>query len=112
MKTIKISKSAFMKGLQCPKALYLKKYHPELEDEVSAAQQAVFDTGHSVGDLAKQLFPGGTDLSTYIPNNFRAVFYQTKKLVWQKQVIYEAGFSYDDNLCFSDILVPAGNKWR
>ncbi len=112
MRTFKISKSAFLKGLQCPKALYLKKYHPELEDEVSAAQQAVFDTGHSVGDLAKQLFPGGTDLDAYIPDNLGAVFYETKKLVSRKQVIYEAGFAYDNNLCFSDILVPEGNKWR
>lgn len=26
-----LSKSAFVRGIQCHKSLYLKKYHPELE---------------------------------------------------------------------------------
>jgi hypothetical protein len=98
--------------MQCPKALFLKKYHPELEDEVSEAQQAIFDMGHNVGDLAKQLFPGGTDLDEFIPGQIGMVFSRTAELVKQKQIIYEAGFSYDDNLCFSDILVPSGDKWK
>ena len=112
MKQYNLSKSAFIKGLQCHKALYLKKHHPELEDEVSKAQQAVFDTGHSIGHLAKQLFPGGTDLGEYIPDQLQIVFDRTKDLVKEKQIIYEAGFTFDNNLCFSDIVVPAGNKWR
>ncbi len=106
-----LSKSAFTKGLQCHKALYLKKHHPEFEDKVSDAQQAIFNTGHNVGHLATELFPGGVDLGAFIPDQIAKVFDETKKLVEQKQIIYEAGFSFDNNLCFSDIVVPKGNKW-
>lgn len=53
---INISKSSFIRGLQCHKSLYLKKHHPELEDEVSESQQAVFDKGTNVGILAQKLF--------------------------------------------------------
>lgn len=112
MSPINLSKSAFTKGLQCYKALYLKKHFPELEDQVSESQQAIFNTGHNVGHLAKQLFPGGVDLGSYIPDQINKVFEETKKLLQQKQIIYEAGFSFDNNLCFSDIVVPKGNKWK
>ena len=54
-----LSKSLYIKGCQCPKALWLKKYHPELADEISAEQQALFDSGTNVGILAQQLFPDG-----------------------------------------------------
>jgi len=111
MKKFNISKSAFTKGLQCQKALYLRKHYPELEDQVSEAQQAIFDTGHNIGHLAKELFPGGVDLGAYIPGQINKVFEETGKLIQQKQIIYEAGFSYDDNLCFSDIVVPKEDKW-
>jgi hypothetical protein len=56
-----LSKSTFIKGMQCHKAFYLNKHHKELKEEVSAAQEAIFTQGTSVGELATQLFPGGVD---------------------------------------------------
>ena len=106
-----ISKSAFIRGLQCYKSLYLKKHHPELEDKVSESQQAIFDSGHEIGFLATKLFPSGVDLSEYIPKQMSKVFKETLTLMNNKKIIYEAGFSYDDLICFSDIVVPKGNKW-
>jgi len=79
-KKITISKSAFTRGLQCHKSLYLKKHHPNLEDPISKAQQAVFDGGTNVGILAQQLFPGGVDLGGYIPGNFPKAFSETHRL--------------------------------
>jgi len=37
-----LSKTLFIKGLQCHKALYLHKYHPELKDEISPCQRGAF----------------------------------------------------------------------
>ena len=54
-----LSKSTFLKGLQCEKALYFHKHHYKLKDEITETQQAIFDQGNSVGVLAHQLFPGG-----------------------------------------------------
>jgi len=56
---IYLSKSLFVRGLQCHKSLYLQKYSPELKEEVSEVTQKRFDSGKDVGSLAQQLFPGG-----------------------------------------------------
>lgn len=56
------SRSLYIKGVQCHKALWFHKYRPELKDEVSASQQAAFDSGTDVGILAQRLFPGGTEV--------------------------------------------------
>ena len=58
-----LSKSTFIKGVQCEKALYLHKYNRELADDISPQQQAVFESGTSVGLLAQELFPQGVDAS-------------------------------------------------
>jgi hypothetical protein len=55
--TFYLSKTLFIKGLQCHKALYLQKYHPELKDDVSDAKEALFSSGRDVGVFAQQLFP-------------------------------------------------------
>ena len=57
-----LSKSLFIKGLQCHKCLHLNKYHPELKDEITPQLQAMFDSGTEVGILAQQLFPGGIEV--------------------------------------------------
>jgi hypothetical protein len=56
-----LSKSTFMKGCQCPKALWLQKKKPDLQDESDSKQEAIFQQGHNVGELACGLFPGGVD---------------------------------------------------
>jgi len=106
-----LSKSAFIIGLQCHKALYLKKHHPELEDAISEAQQAIFDKGTNVGLLAQHLFPGGTDLGVYIPEKFFEVFRKTAYLVYKDEPIYEAGFTKNNLLCFMDLMVKEKGNW-
>ena len=49
-----LSKSRFTAGLQCLKRLYLEYHRRELADPVSESQQDIFDTGTSVGELARQ----------------------------------------------------------
>ena len=65
----KLSKSTFIRGLQCEKSLYLYKHHYNLKDPVSPQLQAIFNQGHRVGELAQGLFPGGVDASP--PNHFK-----------------------------------------
>jgi hypothetical protein len=108
-----ISKSSFLKGLQCQKALYLSKFRPELRDEISALQQAVFDSGTRVGILAQQLFPGGVDAGFQTPDQIQEAIDMTMRLVrLGTPVIYEAGFSGGDLHCFVDILVHDSKGWH
>ncbi len=56
-----LSKSTFLKGCQCTKALYLSKHNRALREEPDAAVAQIFTLGKKVGELAGQLFPGGVD---------------------------------------------------
>lgn len=112
-KKLNISKSSFTRGLQCNKSLYLKKHHPNLEDPISEAQQAVFDGGTNVGILATQLFPGGIDLDKYIPSDFPQAFSETNRLLKEESaIVYEAGFKHENLLCFMDILTKEGDTYK
>ncbi|MFC2083633.1 DUF2779 domain-containing protein [Bacteroidota bacterium] len=106
MKKFLLSKSSFLKGVQCKKFLYLYKYHPELQDEIGELQKSIFEKGISVGKVAQQLFPGGTDVSPKTYNKFNASLNLTKRLLKEKNnTIYEAAFLYNDIIVFSDIAV-------
>ena len=107
-----LSKSTYIKGLQCKKALYLKKFHPEFSDKISEKQEAVFKTGTDIGLLAQQLFPNGIDAGPKDYKEYFKSFKYTQQLIDDDvDVIYEAGFCYNYVMCFVDILVRSGNKW-
>ncbi|MDX9749594.1 MAG: DUF2779 domain-containing protein [Flavobacteriales bacterium] len=108
-----LSKSSYVKGCQCPKALWLHKHRRDLIPPVSPAQQAVFDTGHAVGMLARQLFPGGVDLSPASARDFSQSIEATRRAVADGvPVIYEAAFVHDGVLAALDILVRDGDGWK
>jgi len=50
-----ISKSTFIRGLQCEKSLYLYKYNYGLKDPTPSSLQAVFDQGTNIGVLTQDL---------------------------------------------------------
>ena len=108
-----LSKSTFIKGVQCEKALYLHKFNSELADEISQQQEAVFQTGTNVGVLAQELFPGGIDASPKDYTKYFESFKYTQQLIDEgAEVIYEAGFCFDYVMCFIDVLVKKDGKWH
>jgi len=58
-----LSKSLYTRAIQCPKSLWLKKHNPEVLTPPDASAQAVFETGHAVGELACELFPDGVEVA-------------------------------------------------
>ena len=107
-----LSKSTFLRGLQCVKSLYLYKNFIQTRDMVSAEQQAIFNRGNNVGVLAQKLFPGGTDATPAKRSNNIAAVENTRKLIESGvEVIYEAAFQYEQVLAILDILVKKGDKW-
>ena len=109
----KISKSRFVSGAQCEKKLYFDLYRKDLKPPVSAQQQALFDTGHEIGHLAQQVFPGGIDLSPETYFDFSDAIDQTREAITKgQQTIYEAAFYYDEVLAALDILHHEnGERW-
>jgi hypothetical protein len=107
-----ISKSSFIKGIQCDKQLYLYKYHYDWMDEVSESQQIIFNRGHDVGELAQKLFPGGIK-ATEDPRKPAQAIERTIELIESgAKVIYEAAFGFDEVLVIADIIVWDGNTWN
>jgi hypothetical protein len=107
-----LSKTSFLKSVQCTKAFFLYKNHYQLKDPLPKEKQAVFNRGHQVGMLAQSLFPGGVDVSPTHVAKFNDSVKKTKELIEQGQkVIYEAAFVYDGVLIALDILVNEGDKW-
>ena len=89
-----LSKSSYIRGRQCPKALWLSKHRRDLKAPVDEAKQAIFNTGTEVGLLARGLFPGGVDCSPLSPNDFGPAILATKAAIQRgERVIYEAAFS-------------------
>lgn len=113
MKKPILSKSTFIKGLQCEKALYLYKNHYNLRDEVSAQLQDIFSQGTNVGVLAQGLFPGGVDAS---PENYyemaKSVIKTLQFIKNKETIIYEATFQYNEVMAALDILVKDQDGWK
>ena len=109
-----LSKSTYIKGEQCEKALYLFKNRPFLRDKLSMEQRAKFKRGTDVGILAQQYFPGGMNMTPSSPSQFSKKVVETLKNLTNPavNVMYEAVFQYDDTLIMLDIIVRDGDKWR
>jgi hypothetical protein len=113
MKSYTLSKSSFIKGIQCEKQLYLYKHFYKLRDPISEEQQAIFTRGTNVGKLAQNLFPGGVDLSPSNPFQYeKAAKLTQEKIQSGVKVFYEPSFIYDELLVAVDILVWQKNKWH
>lgn len=109
-----LSKSTYIKGEQCIKALYLFKNRPFLRDKLSLEKIAKFRRGTDVGILAQQYFPGGINMTPKSPALFDKMVKETMENLNNPNVnvMYEAVFQYDDTLIMLDIIVRDGDKWR
>jgi len=111
-----LSKSTFMRGIKCPKSLYLNKHKRRLgieSDAYSAQAMAIFDQGTNVGELATQLFPGGVDCTPESYYDFQKAVEQTQQEIENgATVIYEAAFQFEGVLAAVDILVKDEDGWK
>jgi hypothetical protein len=98
-------------GRQCSKLLWFRYNAKDQIPAPDESQQAIFDQGTEVGELAQQLFPGGMVVASGIINPSEVIA-QTQKAIQTRQPLYEAAFSYHGGYARVDILVPvAGNAW-
>ena len=92
-----LSKSQYMKGLQCPKALWLFKIRKDLATGPDQRRKNLFATGHRVGDLAKQLFPGGVEVA-YRQSDYQGMIDDTTQLTKNGNIVYEGFVSCNNDL--------------
>jgi hypothetical protein len=105
MNEYQLSKSKILSGLQCPKLLYLEVHQPEMSAKSNRQQQA-FSYGNQVGEIARQLHPGGR-LIEYQEGLFQARK-ETRRLLSQQApppVLCEATFAHQRVLVRADIFL-------
>jgi hypothetical protein len=108
-----LSKSTFIRGMQCEKSLYLHKKRPFLRDPLSPEQRAKFSRGTNVGVLAHALYPGGVNATP--KSHFQMAASAAKTAEWiaaGENIIYEAAFQHDGVIIALDILVKEDDGWK
>ncbi len=103
-----LSKTDFIRGMQCPKMLWLDAHKPKLK-KVSAETELRLLHGNKFGEKAKAMFGPYTDVTEYIPNT---KYLDKKKMIQNTrnamkngdENICEASFDYNGIFCAVDIL--------
>ena len=107
-----LSKSQYVRGLQCYKSLWLYKNRKDLRKAPENKRATLFQIGSDVGELARELFPNGTEIE-FNANDFSGMIKKTKQLIEKDtETIYEATFNENDIFVMVDILVRNGNGWN
>lgn len=97
-----LSKSRYTQGVTCEKKLWLSCYKPDEAEDVG--NDAVFENGNKIGDLARHLF-GEKYILIDFDKGIQSMLDETKKYMEDKpNIICEASFDYDGNFCSVDIL--------
>lgn len=111
-KSIPLSKSTLMRGMQCQKNLWLHLYQSNLEPKPDAATQMQFDEGNEVGELARKHFNGG-ELINEPYWEFEKAHAATQALIKNgSTIIFEAAFLVDGLFARADILKKDKNGWH
>ncbi len=100
-----LSKSKYIRGLQCERALWLDVHEPRLA-RYTAEQMRRFDRGRDFEYAFKSRFPDGIDLSAELKRNVDLYPARTAELLDKGDgvALFEAGFLYDDVLVLADVV--------
>ena len=105
-----LSKSRYLKGLKCHKALWLN-HHKKEEAYYPASTIRKFEAGNTAGDIAQDHFPDG--MLALVNDHPDADAAQKTQELLQKGVssLYEATFIANRTLVALDILHQIDGKW-
>jgi hypothetical protein len=100
-----LTKSKYIHGLQCDRALWLDVFNPKLA-RYSAEQMRRFDHGREFEYSFKDTFPNGIDISAELKRNTEAYPTLTAQLLDKDEEtdLFEAGFLYNEVLVLADVV--------
>lgn len=101
----RLTKSKFVLGLQCEKALYLDVYKPQLA-WFAPETLARFQRGRDFESKIKAGFAGGIDISRQLGKNIQRYPELTSNILNQEGevTLFEAGFVYNEVLVLADVV--------
>jgi len=109
MKEKVLSKSLYLRGLQCKKSLWLKTHQSDVLTKPDDAASAIFATGDKVGTLACDLFPNGKRISYDDTSREQRIALTQQWISEGIETIYEATFEFEGVLVMVDILHKDSN---
>jgi hypothetical protein len=98
-----LSKSRLLAGLQCPKRLWFQVHAPA--PEAQGGRQLLLDQGLEIGRLARQLYPGGTEIAAGFEASAQALKQTSAAMARGERVLYEAAAEASGAFARADILV-------
>lgn len=112
--TSRLSKSRLLSFLQCHKRLWLEVYRPELA-QITPARQALFETGHRVGEVARTLYSHGRQVQLVYSHDFASAPLNSQLQLFpplpaanqarsEGRVFFEATFEHEGVLVRTDVL--------
>ncbi len=102
---IRLSKSQFVSGLQCPKMLWWMAHEPEAPElAVDEELRVILERGRRVGELARTFVPGGVLIDIPHHDIKRRLADTALAITDGAPVIYEASFLEDGIFVAVDIL--------
>ena len=110
-----ITKTDFMRGMQCRKMLWLDRHKPSLR-VIPPETRSRLDAGNDFGDRAMAMFGPYEEMTVYlpgrrIPDKKRMAEKTALHLQLGTPVICEAAFLYFNNYCAADILRKTETGW-
>ena len=108
------SKSKFVSACSgCNKYAWLDLNKPEEKSPVDEFAQSLIESGHKVGELAKEYFNTDVDVTVLNKNGSpdldKMIFVTEKHLKLGTKTIAEASFNFGGLFCSVDLLVNNGN---
>jgi uncharacterized protein DUF2779 len=113
MEDVRMTKSRFLSGLQCPKRLWWEVHEPEAPElEPAPARQFVFDQGHEVGRVAQSYVPGGILINVPHYERERRLRETADAMRGGARALYEAAFEHAEVFVAVDILERDRGGWN
>ncbi len=106
-----LSKTRYLSGDQCHLRLWYDTHAPDLAPEIDDTLQAVFDTGHEVGEIACRRYPGG-HLVAQDHRHVAEAMEETREVIAASDApaLFEAAFVHRGVLVRADVIerLPGG----
>lgn len=103
-----LTKTDFMKYMECPVYLWMEKHRPELLPEDTPEKRRALEIGREVDDFSRKLFPGGTEVEGFNAEGWQ----NTQKLMGEnKKILFQPTVVAGELTCRADILEKAGGGW-
>jgi hypothetical protein len=129
MAPTRLSKSKLLSFLQCRRRLWLEVHRPGLA-QITAARQALFETGNRVGEVARQLYSRGRNVQAEYSHALASTPLDTQMSLFgpaaagesltatahgaagAPKVFFEATFEHEGVLIRTDVLEQSANGTR